>query len=105
LGLKGHLPKAECYLIGAEILMQTIYLCKVLHLKRNAMTKFNAAQLEIIKMFDQDLSAQEVEKLRKMLSKFLAEKLRDEVTRVWDEKGYTDEFFENLHERTPYQKK
>jgi hypothetical protein len=69
------------------------------------MTKFNAAQLEIIKMFDQDLSDQEVEKLRKILSKFLAEKLRDEVTRVWDEKGYTDEFFKNLHDRTPYQKK
>jgi hypothetical protein len=82
--------------------MQLSYHCTVLNIKHKAMTKLNPAQLELLKMFDQKFTDQDIENLRKVLARFLADKLSAEVTRIWDEKGYTDEHFANLHERTPY---
>lgn len=67
----------------------------------------NKTQLEILQMFKTDLAEDELIEIKRMFTKFLAEKAKDLANKVWDEKGWTNEDMKRLskeHLRTPYKK-
>lgn len=51
-------------------------------------------QLELLKLFSLDLSDEDLLEIRRLLAKYFAEKASDEMDRLWDEKGWTDETME-----------
>ncbi|MDX1939474.1 MAG: hypothetical protein SFU99_02925 [Saprospiraceae bacterium] len=53
------------------------------------MPALNAAQLEIIKLFDRDLSEKDLRELKQVLIEFLAKKVVEEADKAFDEKGYS----------------
>lgn len=63
------------------------------------------AQMQILRMFDKNLSEQELLELRQVLSEFLANKLTKSLEQECIEKGYTREIIDSWkdeHFRTPY---
>ncbi|MEL7220382.1 MAG: hypothetical protein AAGJ93_03620 [Bacteroidota bacterium] len=52
-------------------------------------------QLELIKMFSLDLSDAQLLEVRQLLTKYFADKASDEMDRLWDENGWTDETMDN----------
>jgi hypothetical protein len=69
------------------------------------MTKLNKAQLEFLHIFERDIPEEDLMELKKLISRFFAEKAIAIADKVWEEKGYTEDTFLNLHERMPYQNK
>lgn len=62
-------------------------------------------QIELLKVFSRNLSDEDVLEIRRMLTRYFAEKTIQEANKVWDEKGWTAEDAErmlNEHMRTPY---
>ncbi len=62
-------------------------------------------QLELLKAFSRNVSDEDVLEIRRLLTRYFAEKATQEANRVWDEKGWTDEDAERMlhtHMRTPY---
>lgn len=53
--------------------------------------KLTNAQLELLKLFSRPMSDEEVAELKDYLVQFYAKKAMDEVDRLWDERGYTQE--------------
>ncbi len=53
------------------------------------MPALNTAQLEIIKLFDNDLSEKDLRELKQVLIEFLAKKVVEEADKAFDEKGYS----------------
>lgn len=58
--------------------------------------KLNPIQEGLLRLFDRDMSEQEILTLRKVLVKHYSELLRTEVERVVEEKGYTQEDFDRM---------
>ena len=64
-------------------------------------------QLELLKVFARTVSDEDVLQIRRMLTRYFAEKAIAAADKVWDEKGWTDEDAEKMlhsHLRKTYQK-
>jgi hypothetical protein len=71
-------------------------------------TPFSNAQLELLKLFSNDLKDVELQELKKILLEFKFQRVTKMVDEIWDEKGWTEETmneFLNTHMRTPYKAK
>lgn len=68
-------------------------------------TVFNDAQLELLNMMATVKSPETLSELKQAISNFFAQKVEDEVNRLWQTGELNDakvESFKHLHERTPY---
>jgi len=54
----------------------------------------NATQLEILKLFRNDQSEDELQEIKSLLIAYLASKVTFEADKAFDEKGYTTAIFE-----------
>ena len=52
---------------------------------------FSNAQLELLKLFADDVPEKDLEVLKEILFRFKAERLMDMADRIFEEKGWTDE--------------
>lgn len=71
-------------------------------------TPLNAAQVEILKMFSQGLTDEQLEELRTILVAFRFKLLDEHVDQMVEEKGYTQEEINQAswgHRRAPYRSK
>lgn len=62
-------------------------------------------QIELLKVFSRNVADEDVLEIRRMLTRYFAEKAIQEANKVWDEKGWTAEDAERMlheHMRTPY---
>jgi len=62
-------------------------------------------QLELLKLFSRDIEDNDVKEIKKLIVKYLAQKLANTANKVWEEKDWTNEDmdkFLNTHMRTPY---
>ena len=62
-------------------------------------------QFELLKLFSRNVPENDLFEIKKMVAKYFAEKAMNEADKVWDEKGYTNEFMDELansHLRTSY---
>ncbi len=67
----------------------------------------NSAQIELLKLFERPLSAQQLQDINQLISQYLAEQTTKLGTHVWQEKQLTDKDMDALltqHIRTPYKK-
>ncbi|MDX2249689.1 MAG: hypothetical protein SF052_23095 [Bacteroidia bacterium] len=67
----------------------------------------NKTQLEILQMFKSDLPEEEWVEIKRIFTKYLAEKAKNLANQVWDKKGWTNEDMKRLsqeHLRTPYKR-
>lgn len=70
-------------------------------------TIFNAAQLKLLDLFSVLKTKEDLDGLQKVVSEYLATRLRSEIDELWNDGTLTDEkveSFRSLHERTPYKK-
>ncbi len=68
----------------------------------------NDLQLEILKLFSRELDEQDLLAIKRLIVKYLAEKVTRMADDLWEEKNWTSEDMErilNTHERTPYNPK
>lgn len=56
-------------------------------------TALNTTQLEILKLFSEEQSEQELREIKSLLIAYLADKVTREADGAFDEKGYTNEIF------------
>ena len=54
------------------------------------------AQREILSLFRHDLPEETWDELRAVIARFFADRASDEADRVWEEKGWTDEYAERM---------
>ena len=69
------------------------------------MPALNNAQLEILKLFCENQSDEELHEIKQVLSEYLANKLMKEIEKESIEKGYTPEIIDSWkdeHFRTPH---
>lgn len=62
-------------------------------------------QLELLKLFSRDIDDKDVKEIKKLIVKYLSNKLAKTTNKIWEEKGWTDEDMDkllNTHMRTPY---
>ncbi len=65
------------------------------------------AQLELLKLFANDIPDEELIDLKRLIVKYYTKKLEEKATKIWEEKNWTDEDMDrllNTHMRTPYKK-
>lgn len=65
-------------------------------------------QLELLKLYSTGVSDEDLIEIKKLISKYFAEKMMDMADQIWEEKGWTNEYMEelsNTHMRTPYNPK
>ncbi|MCH6234902.1 hypothetical protein [Cognataquiflexum rubidum] len=65
-------------------------------------------QRELLTLFAQDVSEQELNEIKQLISSYFAEKAMDLADKAWEEKGWTDEDAIKLSKtkmRTTYPKK
>lgn len=48
-------------------------------------------QLELLKLYSHELSNQDLVAVQRLLAKFFADRASDEMDRLWDKNGWTDE--------------
>jgi len=68
----------------------------------------NKTQLELLQLFNTELTDEEWVEVKRMFVRFLAEKVKRLADEEWDEKGWTAEDMKRLsqeHMRTPYKRK
>lgn len=68
----------------------------------------NPHQLEILKLFARDLDDKDLVEIKRLIVKYLAEKVTKMADEIWEEKGWTNDDMEkllNTHKRTPYNPK
>jgi len=58
-------------------------------------TALNNVQLEILKLFNEDQSEQELKEIKSLLVAYLADKVTREADAAFDERGYTQDIFTN----------
>lgn len=62
-------------------------------------------QLELLKLFSRDIEDKDVQEIKKLIVKYLSQKLGSAANEIWEEKNWTDEAMDKLlhtHRRTPY---
>lgn len=68
-------------------------------------TSLNKNQLEILKLFSRDLDDSDLVAIKRLIVKYLAEKITKMADEVWEKNNWTDEDMDkllNTHMRTPY---
>lgn len=68
-------------------------------------TPLNDLQLEILKLFSRDLEEADLLAIKRLIVKYLAEKVTRMADEAWEEKNWTNQDMEKMlqtHERTPY---
>jgi len=48
-------------------------------------------QLELLRLFSQEVEEQDLHAIKQLIAKYFAEKAMDAADKVWDEKGWTEE--------------
>ncbi len=51
-------------------------------------------QLELVKLFRYELPDTQLLEIRRMLARYFAQKVTDEMSELWDEQGWSDETIE-----------
>jgi hypothetical protein len=51
-------------------------------------------QLELIKLFRYELPDAQLLEIRRMLARYFAQKVTDEMSQIWDERGWSEETIE-----------
>ncbi len=51
-------------------------------------------QLELLKLFSLDLSEDQLLEIKRLIANYFAEKASDEMDKLWEERGWTDETME-----------
>ncbi len=64
--------------------------------KKHHITDINSAQIELLKLFASGFPDEYLEELKKVIGHFLVEKILDQGDKVWQERNYTEETFENF---------
>jgi hypothetical protein len=67
--------------------------------------QFSNMQLELLNLFNRDISEEDLKAIKRLITKYLAEKLSLLADKVWEDKGLTNQDMETLlhtHLRTPY---
>lgn len=62
-------------------------------------------QLELLKAFSRDVSDEDVSAIKRLITRYFAQKAIAGSNRVWDEQRWDDEKIQELlhtHQRTPY---
>lgn len=62
-------------------------------------------QLELLKTFSQNVSDEDLLEIKRLLTRYFAEKGIKEANKVWDSEGWSEESVDDLlksHKRTPY---
>lgn len=68
-------------------------------------TPLSNLQLELLKLFAQNVAEEDLIAIRQLIARYFAEKAMDAADKLWDEKGWTEEDVErllNTRMRTPY---
>ncbi len=68
----------------------------------------NQHQLEILKLFARELDDNDLVAIKRLIVKYLADKITRMADDIWDKKNWTNEDMEKLlktHKRTPYNPK
>lgn len=64
----------------------------------------NNAQLELLKLFADDVPEEDLLAIKELISKYFLEKAKDEADRIWEEKGMDSDELLKKHRRKPYRK-
>ncbi len=67
--------------------------------------KLTNLQLELLKVFSHPLSEEQLLEVKDLLATYFADKATEEMDRLWDEKGWSNETMQEwavTHLRTPY---
>lgn len=80
--------------------------CKLL-IMQNVQVEFplNKSQLEILKLFSREMDEKDLLEIKRLIVRYLGEKITKMADQAWDEKNWTQEDMEKLinsHNRTPY---
>ena len=59
----------------------------------------NTFQLEILKLFSNEQSEEELNEIRSLLATYLSARVTSEADKAFDEKGYTSAIFENWKQK------
>lgn len=59
-------------------------------------------QLQLLQLFAQDVSEEDLKAIQRMIVRYFAEKASDAADEDWEEKGYSEDQFKAAHLRTPY---
>ena len=65
----------------------------------------NDQQLEILKLFSRELDEEDMREIKKLIVRYLAQKVSRLADEAWEKNNWSDEDMERLlemHERTPY---
>ena len=65
-------------------------------------------QLELLKTFSRNVSDDDVQEIKRLITRYFAQKAIKGADRVWDEEGWDNKKVEDLlnaHLRTPYTRK
>ena len=65
----------------------------------------NRHQLEILKLFTREMDDHDLVEIKRLIVRYLAQKITRMADDIWEEKGWTDDDMERLlkeHNRTPY---
>ena len=62
----------------------------------NIQPPLSNVQMELLKLYSSGVSDEMLVELKKVMANFFLDKLRSQADKVWEEKGYTDEFFKQL---------
>ena len=63
---------------------------------------FSNIQLELLKLFADDIPEQDLKVIQRMIVRYFAEKASAEADEIWSEKGYSAEELLKENMRTPY---
>ncbi len=72
------------------------------------LTTLNPHQLEILKLFSRDMEDNDLIEIKRLIVRYLANKVTRMADEVWEEKGWTNDDMQRLlhtHKRTPYNPK
>lgn len=67
--------------------------------------QFSNMQLELLNLFNRDISEEDLKAIKRLITKYLANKITTLADKIWEEKGLTNQDMETLlhtHLRTPY---
>jgi len=73
-------------------------------LENSLQQPFSNLQLELLRLYAQNISDEELLQIRDMLARFFAERATKHTNQVWKEKGLDAEEALSKHRRTPYRR-
>ena len=64
----------------------------------------NNLQLELLKLFSEKVSDDDLIAIKELISKYFLAKAKDEADKIWKEKQMNSKELLKVHRRTPYKK-